>query len=210
MGHREEEIENTIRNEVFEKCFGLGDFKKGKDILYKYYLQYYGRLDNFETDRLILYNLIFSECMNKNRDEELVCKWVIQLKNDMDRQPNYKENCTGKYCDMLSYYCDMDSINISKEERLKYYNISYNYYKNLYDNCNSIDTYIRMINIEFSINKIQKNFLNILEIIRDIHKIKDKKATATLKQMLYSIEDMDKQLYNKALKVIEITSKYCI
>ena len=58
LGKREEEIEDIIRRQVFKGCFGMGDFKKGKAILYKFYLQYYGKLDNFETCKI----QIFGNC----------------------------------------------------------------------------------------------------------------------------------------------------
>jgi hypothetical protein len=153
MGRRENEVELIIREEVFIKCFALNNkesIKRGRKILYRLYLQDYYKMDNMETKRLILYNLIYAE--RKLGNEHAVAEYTIQLKKDMDNTLNYKNEYQDKYCDMLSYYCDCEYIKISKEESLKCYQYSYRYFKDIYNNIdNSTDIYIRMMNMKFNI-----------------------------------------------------------
>jgi hypothetical protein len=202
LSKREEEIENTIRSEVFIGCFGTGNFRKGKVILRKLYGQYYPYLNNFETKRLILYNYIVAESMEEDKNEEILCKLIIQLKNDMDTEPNYKENFTGKYLDMMSYYTDCKGIKLSNKELLDYHDFSYNYWKNRYESDNDIECYMWMQIAKFDKEKLLKNFRNILEIIKDIHTINNKQTVSTEKRMLNEVKKLDEQLYTKALDII--------
>jgi len=204
LGKREEEIEEIIRNRVFIGCFGTGDFPAGKKILQKLYFQHYPFLDDIEIKRLISYNYIVAESMEKEKNEDLICKLVTQLKNDMDKEPNYKENFTGKYLDMMSYYTDCKGIVLSKEELINYYDFSYNYWKKRYKSENKIEYYMWMQIVRFDKEKLLKNFPHILEIIKDIHSINNEQTLSTIKRMLNEVEKLDKQLYEKA---IEITSK---
>jgi hypothetical protein len=208
MGHREEEIKKLIRNEVFDGCFKIGNFQKGRNILYKLYLKYYYILSDMETKRMILYNLVFSERMLKN--EKAVAEFVQQLKKDMDNTLNYKKDNPNNYCNMLSYYCDCTEIVLNDVEKIEHYKFSYQYYQESYSIDRTLDTYIRMMNIKFNISKLEKNFLKVLEIIKDIHNIKNDKAVSTLEQMLWDVENIDKELYKEALRITEITSKQCV
>jgi hypothetical protein len=129
----------------------------------------------------------------------------------MDNTLNYKKDYQDKYCDMLSYYCDCKYIKISKEEILKYYKFSYKYFSEIYNTIdNSTDTYIRMINMKFNIAKNEKNFLEVLNIIKDLHSEADKKVETTLEQMLCDVKNIDEQLYYDALNIIENISKLCV
>jgi len=209
VGRREEEIEK-IANDVCSQYFCTGLFEQGRKILQKLYLKEYYTLDDMVTKRHILYRLIVAERLSDKGTEEAVCKYVKQLKKDMDNTPNYKEKYKGHYIDMMSYYSDCEFIEMSNEELMNYYDYSFNYYKQLYEIDNSVTIYIRMVNMQFNISKLQKNFEIILNIIENLHNIPDEKATSTLKQMLCDIENMDKQLYNESLKIIKIASKHCV
>jgi hypothetical protein len=212
MGRRENEVESIIREQVFIKCFALNTreaIQRGRNMLFRLYLQDYYKMDNMETKRLILYNLIYAE--RKLENEHAVAKYTIQLKKDMDNTLNYKKDYQDKYCDMLSYYCDCKYIEVSKEEILKYYKFAYKYFSEIYNNIDhSTDNYIRMINMKFNIAKNEKKFFQVLDIIKDLHSETNKKVQSTLEQMLCDIKNIDQQLYFKALTIIENTSKLCV
>ncbi|NFT08731.1 hypothetical protein FDF26_17070, partial [Clostridium botulinum] len=165
MEKLEEKIENEIRNKVFIGCFSARNEEKGKKILNRLYLQYYHSIENIDTKKIILYNLIYAERTTSN-NEKSIQKWVKELKYDMDKDINYKYKKTGDYCDMLSYYCDCN-LNISKEKLLQYYNFCYVYYKESYENEKTIENYIYMNNMNFNINKILKNFKKVLNVVKD-------------------------------------------
>ncbi|WP_252251185.1 hypothetical protein [Clostridium sp. VAP52] len=203
MEELEEKIENEIRNKVFIGCFSVKNEEKGKKILKRLYLQFYHTLNNIETKRLILYNLIYAERRTTN-DEIIIQKWVRELKNDMDKVPNYKYEKTGDYCSMLSYYCDC-KLDISKEKLLQYYNFCYVYYKESYENEKTIENYIYMNNMNFNINKILKNFKKVLNVVKDLHNIENisLKAKVVLEQIIEDIKILDNSLYKEAINIIE-------
>ncbi|WP_252241599.1 hypothetical protein [Clostridium sp. ZBS18] len=205
MEELEDKIENEIRNKVFIGCFSRQNFDEGKAILYKYYLKYYTRLNHFETQRLILYNLIVAERMTTNNDTA-ICNYVKQLKKDMDNIKNYKNEFTGSYCNMLSYYCDCKSINLKKDELLEYYKFSHEYYKSSYKENKDVINYIHMKNMEFNIYKVTKNFKKVLNIVRDLHKISHSIAKAVLKQILEDMKTLNIDLYKESVNIIENTS----
>ncbi|OSA95728.1 UNVERIFIED_ORG: hypothetical protein B2H93_04720 [Clostridium botulinum] len=202
MEELEEKIENEIRNKVFMGCFSNQNFDEGKAILYKYYLKYYTILNNFETKRLILYNLIVAERLTMNNDTA-ICNYVTQLKNDMDCIKNYKYEFTGEYCNMLSYYCDCKSIKLKKDELLKHYRFSYEYYNTSYKETKDIISYIHMKNMEFNIYKITKKFTKVLEVVEDLHKISHDIAKAVLKQILEDIKMLNVDLYKESVNIID-------
>ncbi|MBY6838753.1 hypothetical protein [Clostridium botulinum] len=198
MEKLEEKIENEIRNKVFIGCFSRQNFDEGKAILYKYYLKYYTRLNHFETQRLILYNLIIAERMTTNNDTA-ICSYVKQLKKDMDNIENYKHEFTGEYCKMLTYYCDCD-LDITENEKLKCYNFCLEYYSKTYKITQDIDSFINLKIIEFSISIAEKNFNKVLKIIEDLHILKHIKSETTIKQMLNDLSKIDIILYKDVMK----------
>ncbi|MBN1076043.1 hypothetical protein DVV91_17110 [Clostridium botulinum] len=198
MEELEDKIENNIRNKVFIGCFSRQNFDEGKAILYKYYLKYYTILNRFETQRLILYNLIVAERMTTNNNTAM-CNYVIQLKKDMDNIENYKYEFTGEYCKMLSYYCDCN-LDITKNEKLKYYNFCLKYYRKAYEITQDIDSFINLKIIEFSISIVENNFNKVLNIIEDLHILRHVKSEATIKQMLNDLGKINIILYKDVMK----------
>ena len=201
MGKREDKVEEIVRD-VCNNYFYKGFFDKGREILRKVYLTDYNYLDNMHTKRDLLYRLIVAERRSKNGTEKGVEMYVIQLKQDMDNTLNYKDECASEYLDMMSYYTDCEYIKLTDEELLQYYKLSYDSYKKEYEKNKSVDSYIRMKIAKFAKAKFQKNFPDVLNLVRDIHKIKDEKAISTMEQMLCDIKELDKQLYEESLTII--------
>jgi hypothetical protein len=205
VGRREDKVEEVVID-VCNNCFCKDLFDKGRDILYKLYLANYNYLDNMHTKRNLLYRLIVAERRSNKGTEKGVEMYTRQLKYDMDNTPNYKQENTGEYLDMMSYYTDCEYIEITCEELLEYYDLSYNYYKTLYENDESTDSYIRMQISRFSKAKFQKDFLEVLNLVKDIHNINDEKAFSTIEQMLCDIKEMDENLYEEALNIVNTTN----
>jgi len=205
MGVREDIVEEEV-HKICRDCFSNGKFSEGRVKLYKLYLRDYDKLNNMGTKYNLLYRLLYAEQMEKVKNPSAISKFVQQLKNDMDNTLNYKDNFTGNYCNMLSFYCDCEEIILEKGERLKYYNFIYEYYKDSYKFNSSIDTYIRMMISKFNIGRFQSNFPLVLEIIKDVHNVEDPKAKSTITQMLCDVKNMDKQLYIQALLIMNTSN----
>jgi hypothetical protein len=206
-------IKDIIFEDVFTKCFGLGRFKDGKVILQKLFYQYYNILDDFEEQRLILYNLMFAERMEartenkteyeKKAHEEMVKVYSEQLKNDMDNIPNYKEDNPLNYCNLLMFYCDTHKEELSDEESTQYYTFLHDYYK-------KIGSDLEMQCARFNLALVQKNFDIIFEIIKDIGNSDDKRYKSVLVQMLEDVKNIDNQKYNQITVIIENTTKHIV
>lgn len=209
MGKREDNVEKIVID-VCTNYFCKGLFDKGRDILYKLYLSDYPYLDNMHTRRNLLYRLIVAERRSKKGTERGVEMYTRQLKNDMDNTPNYKEDYMGEYLDMMSYYAGCEYINLSDEEKFNHYKLSYNYYKRLYETNKSLDCYICMLVDQFNMDKIERNFQGILNIIKDLHNIKSSKADSTMEQMLCDVSNMDESLYEQVILMINENSQITI
>lgn len=209
MGSREEEIDKEI-SMICLKYFTSeinGGFKEGRKKLYRLYLDEYSKLKNMLIKYNLLYKLIYAEYMieyvvGEKRNKQAIYQYIIQLKSDIDKHEHFKEDYTGEYCNILSVLCDCKEVKLSKEERLEYYDFSFNYYKKRYEKNNEEYDYIRMLNIKFNINKLKSNFVELLSIVKEIHIINDTKAKNTLTQMLNELKVIDVNLYNKAIKFI--------
>jgi hypothetical protein len=215
MEKKENEVDDIVTN-VRLNYFCNDLFDEGADILYKAYLKYYIILNNMNTRRNLLFHLIIGERKRKVPNEKAVEMFTIQLKKDMDNTPDYKEQHMEEYLSMMSYYTDCKNIKMSIEEKMNYYNSSIKYNSEKYEynlfkkSEDSIKYYIKMKNAEFNKARLLKNFKLILLILEDIHNVKDHKAKITIEQMLCDIKELDKQLYDKALKITEHTSKLCV
>lgn len=199
MGERDKRVKTMVRN-ICKEYFSIAKWEIGSKKLRKLYMIEYDKLEDMDVKYILLYKLIYSEYMQKHKNT--VYQYLLQLKNDMDNTPDYKEDFTGEYCNMLSVYCDCEEVEITKEERLEYYQFIYDYYKKIYEFNNSVDTYIRMINIKFNIERIQRNFYHLLKIAKEIHSIANPKAKSTLDQMLCEIKDIDTDLYRQTVNAI--------
>jgi hypothetical protein len=205
MGQREDMVEELVID-VINNCFCNGLFDKGRIILHKAFLQHYNYLDNMHTRRNLLYRLIVSERNSKEDYEKALEMHVRQLKKDMDNTLNYKEQNTSEYLDMMSYYTDCKYIHLSDEEKLNYYDLSYNFWKGRYKKTNNVKYYMWMKVAKFNKALFQKKFKIILEMVKDLHNTNDETTDSTIKQMLKDIEKLDKNLYDKAYKIVYINN----
>jgi hypothetical protein len=103
---------------------------------------------------------------------------------------------------MMSYYTDCEYIELSNEEKLNYYNLSYNYWKGRYEKTNDIKCYMWMKVADFNKARFQKNFQIVLETIRDLHSTNDERTLSTIKQMLRDVEVLDTEIYKEAYNIV--------
>lgn len=210
---KREKIEKEI-NKIIKKCFETEAYNEGRLRLQKLYLKEYNKfelnLSDMCTKRNLLYRLIFAERSSEDGNETAVKNYVLQLKHDMDNTKGYKECYTKEYLDMLSYYFDCPKIKATNEEKLEYYEFAYNYYKRMFEFNKDNSMLIRMINMEFNKYKLEKNFLKILDMIKNIHNIGNNLVEGTLQQMLCDIKEIDEKLYKESLKIIEVAPKLCV
>lgn len=205
MGRREDMVEEIVED-VCNNYFPNGLFDKGRIILHKAFLQHYNYLDNMHIKRNLLYRLIVAERNSKGDYEKALEMHVRQLKEDMDNTPNYKKQNTSEYLDMMSYYTDSIYIKLSDEEKLNYYDLSYNFWKGRYQKTNDIKFYMWMKVAKFNKALFQKKFIIILDMIKDLHSTHDERTDSTLKQMLCDVEKLDKDLYKEAYKIVYVNN----
>lgn len=210
MGQREDMIEREVRN-VCNNYFENQLFDKGRDILRKLYLANYDKLDNINTRYNLLYRLIVAERRCKKPNETAIAMYTIQLKNDMDNIPNYKEKFTGNYLNMMSYYVDCEDIKLSKEELLEYHNFNIEYWKKNYRIYKSNENYLWLKQSEFDKELFLKNFGKVLNIVENIHNVSDPQVPSIIKQLVEAIKKTDEELYINTLKIIDkVTNIVCI
>lgn len=203
MKELEKKIEHTIKNKVFAECFAKGNFEVGAKILRKFFFQYYHIISCIEIKRLILYNLMWVE-ENYYNNLAIVKIYSERLKNDMDAIPNYKEEQADKYLSMLTCYLDSHKGEIDKKELIYIYEYGYNYYK-------KIGKTIEKLNFKYNLEITKKNFIEILNIIEDIHSNDiDMKYKVLLEQILKDIKEINIETYEKALKIIDINTKQIV
>jgi hypothetical protein len=217
MISREKEIEKEI-NKICLEYFASkmnGGFKEGREKLYKLYLSEYSQLKDMLVKYTLLYKLIYAEYMiefieGEKRNKQAIYKYIIQLKSDIDKDESFKKDHKGEYCNVLSAICDCEEIKLSKEKRLEYYYVSFNCYKQRYEKDNGEYDYIRMLNMKFNIDKLTNNFVELLQIVKEIHTINDTKAKDILTQMLDELKMIDKNIYNQAMEFIGIIANKAI
>jgi hypothetical protein len=122
----ENEIEHTVVNEVF-KLFTEKKFKEAKDLLYEIYLNNYENLTNLSTKRLLIHNLAWAEnCLGEISNAE---QYILQIKSEIEDDPDYINNNMLDYCLILNLYCEIfkDEINIDEYKRINLFVSNYHH-----------------------------------------------------------------------------------
>ena len=201
----DEKIENEIKY-ICERYLMVGNFEDAKKALYRTYLKEYNNIITIVTKRNLLYRLIIAE-ENTTNNIETIKLFSKQLFDEMNNITNYKELFTEFYIDISNYYCSSHEQDLSKEELLKEYSFSYDYYKKIYEICNTEDCYLKMMIAKFNIDRTNDNYEEMINIVMELYKEDDLKYQEVVIELLNKINKTDCILYFKILKMVNLKYK---
>lgn len=172
------DIKNKFNKEIMP-LMDAGKYELAERKLKLIYMERYNQLNKIEEKRLITYNLGWILAKQKRYDEAKF--YLLELKNEMERDKFYIEEYENKYCNLLMLYIEVDR-DIPKEE---YYN-----------NCKMLNKYYKKIGAKeqelitaYNIAVIEKNIFKINKILKYI--IEHKNLHFARKEILSKVKEKE-------------------
>ncbi|MBD7913478.1 hypothetical protein [Clostridium cibarium] len=156
----EDEIEHTVVNEVF-KLFKEKKFKEAKDLLYEIYLNNYENLIDLSIKRLLIHNLAWAEnCLGEISNAE---QYILQIKSEIEDDPDYINNNLFDYCLILNLYCEIfkDELSIDEYKEINLFVSNYHH-----ENGSMGREYIALTNVY----KVTQKWDDIISLLLNLKK----------------------------------------
>lgn len=201
----EKMINNIIENDIF-KDFDDKRYEIGMNKLQKLYLQYYYNTENMNVKWRVLFNLIYVEhILNEDHIFDASIKeYTNILKNELEGNEKYLKTHKGYYCDMLSYYIPYNKDNLSREEIIALYKVSYDIFKNILDKEYNERNFLCFINAKFNLYLSLENEDVVLSILNTLSSLHNNQADLMIDDMLKDIKELNINLYEKIKNTTEL------
>lgn len=178
------DIKNKFNKEIMP-LMDAGKYELAERKLKLIYMERYNELNKIEEKRLIAYNLGWILAKQKRYGESKF--YLLELKNEMERDKIYIEEYENKYCNLLMLYLEVDR-DISKEEYC--------------NTCEMLKEYYEKINAEEQVLIIICNLAIVKKDINKINKIlkyisNNKKMNFVKKEILSKIKNKGEKYYVK-------------
>jgi hypothetical protein len=199
--------------EIMEHIYYVWDFiskEQARSMLKKLLMS--NKLKTIEDKRLVLHNLatisikIEEEKNQIDRNMSQARYYSKALIDMLDSYPNYKDLQLNKerYCRALNNYIDCYKDELTEEQLIENYKFHYETYKKYNYDENHIDEYREKLIAKYNLYMVKKNFLEILDIVKEFLLHNDNtQYEEAIQALIQEVKDINVMLYEQIIMLVQ-------